>query len=58
MLLTSQVRLEREAREREQREQNEAAGPSGAVDRSEYTERIDAEVCWRCRHNGRTCING
>ena len=58
MLLTSQVRLEREAREREQRETNEAVGPSGTVDRSEYTERIEAEVCWRCRHNGRTCING
>ena len=58
MLLTSQVRLEGEAREREQREQNEAAGPSGTVDRSEFTERIEAEVCWRCRHNGRTCING
>ena len=57
MLLTSQVRLEREAREREQREQNAAAGPSGTVDCSEFTERIEAEICWRCKHTGRTCVN-
>ena len=58
MLLVEQVRLQREARENEQWEQNAAAGPSGAVDRSEFTERVEAEICWRCRHNGRTCING